>query len=212
MAIKSISDLYNYSLFIFDLDNTIYNEEDYLFQAYEAVASRFSDMAAGHDKKSLYETLKQLYYKEGREKLFDKFLASAGIDYSFMPECLNILRNFKPEKPLIIYNNAAEVLKNLSEKKKNIFILTNGNTDQQRNKIRNILWNGLDKHIRFIYADDIEPKPSPAGVHYILRITNTEPGNALFVGDKDTDRQCAESGGIAYLDVSGLDLLLKKVE
>ena len=38
MEIRSISDFNSFSLYIFDLDNTIYKEEDYLFDAYKQIA------------------------------------------------------------------------------------------------------------------------------------------------------------------------------
>jgi len=204
MAIKSISDLYNYSLFIFDLDNTIYNEEEYLLQAYMAIANKFAGIRPDYDKDRLYKILTDKYYKEGREKLFDKFLESAGLDNTHMTDCLNILRSFKPEKPLEIFNPVFDILQFLVSKRKSIFILTNGNVDQQKNKIRNIRWNGLDEHIRFVYADEIEPKPAPGGVLYILRITGTGKEETVFIGDKETDRTCAENGGISYIDVRKL--------
>jgi HAD superfamily hydrolase (TIGR01549 family) len=207
MAIKSISDLYEFSLFIFDLDNTIYNEEDYLFQAYLAISDRFASIISDYNGKELYNILKDLYFKEGREKLFDKFLDIVNLDKSYLTDCLNILRTFKPEKPLIINEEVKELLMSLESMGKSIFVLTNGNTEQQKNKIKNILWDGMDETIRFIYADEIEPKPSPAGVLNILKITGIENKSAIFIGDKDTDRKCAENGGISYLDISYLSEL-----
>jgi HAD superfamily hydrolase (TIGR01549 family) len=207
MVIKSISDLYVFSLFIFDLDNTIYNEEDYLFQAYMAIADRFAHIIPDYNSKELYNILKDLYFKEGREKLFDKFLNIVNLDKSYLTDCLNILRTFKPEKPLFINKEVQEFIRSLESMGKSIFILTNGNTDQQKNKIRNILWDGLDENIRFIYADEIESKPSPAGVLYILRITGIESKSAIFIGDRETDRICAENSGISYLDIRHLSEL-----
>lgn len=207
MAIKSISDLLGYSLFIFDLDNTIYNEEEYLFQGYMAIAGRFDGIVAGYDREKLFNMLTGLYRENGREKLFDRFLEKISLDKSYITDCLNILRNFNAGEPLVMFKEAGELLRLLADREKKIFILTNGNSDQQRNKIRSIQWNGLDKHIRFIYADEIEPKPSAAGVLYILRITGTETTEAIFIGDKETDRVCAENGGISYLDIRSLPQL-----
>jgi HAD superfamily hydrolase (TIGR01549 family) len=204
MAIKSISDLFNYSLFIFDLDNTLYNEEDYLFQAYMAIGDKFAGFLPDKDKDELYNILLDTYYKSGRDKLFDNFLERVGLARSYVADCLNILRTFKPGKPLMLFEELKELLRALEYQDKSIFILTNGNVEQQKNKIRNINWDGLEEHIRFIYAEDIEPKPSSAGVHYILRITGTDISRTIFIGDKETDRVCAENGGVSYIDVKTL--------
>lgn len=208
MAKKSISDLLDYSLFIFDLDNTIYNEEDYLFQAYKVICERYSALEPGQDQRSLFDLMIKLYYQEGRDKLFDRFLETTGSDKSYMDHFLRILRTFKPEKPLLPDETVRKFLHKLAEKKKNIYVLTNGNPQQQRNKIRHIEWDGLEKHISFIFAEEIGRKPSPAGVLHILKISGTGKESAIFIGDKETDRICAEEGGVQYLDIRKLKELL----
>jgi phosphoglycolate phosphatase-like HAD superfamily hydrolase len=207
MAIKSISDLYNFSLFIFDLDNTIYKEEDYLFQAYKAIAEKLAANIPSCTNESLYNILKDLYLQQGCDKLFDKFLDAIGLDKNYLPECLKILRSIKPSKPLEIDKKVKKILISLNSRSKSIFILTNGNVDQQKNKIKHIKWDGLDKKIGFVFANEIEPKPSPAGIIYILKSTGTAKDNAIMIGDSETDLKCASNGGIKFINIS--DLLLK---
>jgi HAD superfamily hydrolase (TIGR01549 family) len=205
MAKKSISDLNNFSLFIFDLDNTIYNEEDYLFQAYSAICDRFSEIAPEHDKKSLLNLMMKIYREEGRDKLFDKFLVRSGIGEGYLSECLKILRTFNPEKQIEIYSKSEEILRFLIEKDKKIFVLTNGNPGQQKNKIRNLVWHGFDEKITFIMANEIEPKPSPAGIIHILEITGIEKNKTLFIGDSHLDQECASSGEIKFINIADLN-------
>ncbi len=207
MAIKSISEFFGFSLFIFDLDNTIYNEEDYLFQAYKEIADRFAGLYPSPDSKKLFLKMKEIYDKQGREKLFDKFLLKFKIDDRHLHECLNILRSFNPAKPLEMNPYSKQILKELQERGKKIFVLTNGNAEQQKNKIRHISWDGLDKKISFVFAAEFEPKPSPAGVLYILKSAGTEKGRTIFVGDSDTDKNCAINSGVIYLDIKDLYIL-----
>lgn len=204
MVIKSISDLYNFSLFIFDLDNTIYNEEDYLFQAYSAICDRFAGVTQGHDKKSLFNLMMKIYRKEGRDKLFDKFLTRAGIGEGHLEECLKILRTFNPEKQIEIYSRSEKILRFLIERDKKIFVLTNGNPGQQKNKIRNLQWKGLDEKITFIMANEIEPKPSSAGIEHILKRAGIEKKNTVFIGDSDIDRKCAARGKVKFINIAVL--------
>lgn len=204
MVKKSISEILDFQLFIFDLDNTIYNEEDYLFQAYSEIAGRFSGLTTGKSKKSLLKIIMSIYTKDGREKLFDKFLETAGLDITYLSECLEILRNFTPPDRIKMYRKTEKVLRMLIERGKQIFILTNGNPAQQRNKIKSVDWKGLDMSITFILADEIEPKPSPAGIEYILRQTNTGKEQVIFIGDSETDRECASRGGIRFINIASL--------
>ena len=79
--------------------------------------------------------------------------------------------------------------------------------DQQKNKIKHLKWDGLDKKIGFVYANEIEPKPSPAGIIYILKSTGAAKDNAIMIGDSEIDLNCASNGGIKFINIS--DLVLK---
>jgi phosphoglycolate phosphatase-like HAD superfamily hydrolase len=204
MAKKSISDLFRFSLFIFDLDNTIYKEEDYLFQAYRAIAEYFNTILPSCSINDLFSILKILYQKQGREKLFDKFLDSIRLDSSYLPECLKILRSFNPTKPLETDKTVKKLLVSLKSHYKPVFVLTNGNVVQQKNKIKNIEWGGLDQSIHFVFANEIEPKPSAAGVEHIIRISGIEKNKTVMIGDSEIDFNCAMNSGITYFDVKDL--------
>jgi phosphoglycolate phosphatase-like HAD superfamily hydrolase len=208
MAIKSISDLYNFSLFIFDLDNTLYNEEDYLFQAYRAIAEKFTGILPCFSRDELFAIIIGIYREQGRDKLFDKFLDKIGLDKNYIPECLKILRTFNPEEPLKIYDEVRHVLGEIKKRNKKVFILTNGNVDQQKNKILHISWEGLNENISFVYANEIEPKPSPAGVYFILEKTGIKRDITIIIGDSERDRLCAYNSGITFFDVQGLPVLV----
>jgi|WetSurMetagenome_2_1015567.scaffolds.fasta_scaffold45640_1 HAD superfamily hydrolase (TIGR01549 family) len=204
MVIESPFDFYKYSLFIFDLDNTIYNEEDYLFQAYKAISQKLGGLTNRHNKNDLFASMMEIYRKEGREKLFDKFLAGSEIDSGYIAVCLKILRSFNPEKRIEINPKMEKILRSLVEKQKQIFVLTNGNPEQQRNKIRNILWNGLDEKITFILANEIEPKPSPEGIRHILKLTGIKKDKTILIGDSEVDLDCASRGEIRFVNISDL--------
>ena len=204
MEISSISDFYGFNLYIFDLDNTIYQEEDYLFQGYQAIAEYFALKDSSLNTTDLFLILKNIYREEGREKLFNKFLKTINIDDSHIPICLKILRTFNPANKLLINSIVKTFISNLITRGKIIFVLTNGNTLQQKNKIKNIKWGGLDKSIQFVLADELEPKPSPAGVEYILNISGVKNDKTLLIGDFEIDQLCAINSGIAFQNVKNL--------
>ncbi|MGB8490975.1 MAG: HAD-IA family hydrolase [Bacteroidales bacterium] len=211
MAKKSLSDLYSYSLFIFDLDNTIYNEEDYLLQAYRAIAEEFERIVPSKGKNKLFSILRDLYMEQGREKLFDKFLDAIDLDRSYIPKCLTILRSFEPAKTNEIDKTIKKVLSDLINQDKSVFVLTNGNVDQQKTKIKYIDWTGLDESIHFVFANEFEPKPSPAGVEYILKISGIPKNETIMIGDSETDSMCARNSGIAFLRVQDLTKNIIKI-
>jgi len=204
MAIRSISEFYSYSLYIFDLDNTIYNEADYLFQGYDAIAGYFSGIIKYPGKKELSEMLKRIYLEEGREELFNKFLIRNGLDESHIKQCLEILRSFTAERDLEITAPVKKILNTLTGTGKKVYILTNGNVQQQKNKIRSIKWDGIDTALDFVFADEHEPKPSPAGIRHILHKSGIAKHEAVLTGDAENDRLAAESAGINFVETAEL--------
>jgi HAD superfamily hydrolase (TIGR01549 family) len=207
MEIRSNSDFFGFSLFIFDLDNTIYNEEDYLFDAYKQIATSMVRKIPSKNEDELNLTLRKIYEAEGRINLFDKFLNVFDLDPDYLQDCLKIMRSFNAGKKYMIYPSVKTVLAELISRKKPIYVLTNGNPEQQRNKINNINWEELDRSIFFVFANEFEPKPSPSGVEYILNISGIEKNKTVMVGDSETDHDCARNSGITFLNVIDLSNL-----
>jgi phosphoglycolate phosphatase-like HAD superfamily hydrolase len=145
-----------------------------------------------------------LYETEGRSNLFNKFLEPFDPDLHFLPLCLHVLRTFTPERKYNIFPEIKIVLKELVRKNKHIAVLTNGNIEQQKNKIENIKWEKLDRSLCFVFADEFEPKPSPAGVEYILKNSGIGKNSTIMIGDSKDDRDCAVNSGIEFLDIKTL--------
>lgn len=204
METESISDLLKYNLFIFDLDNTIINEEDYLFQGYKAVAGYIASELPGVTSEFLNVRLTELYLKNGRYLLFDRLVEELGCSRDIIAASVNVLRTFSPVKKIEIKKNTAALLTVLRENKKTAYILTNGNPLQQKNKINNISWGTLAGFPVIVYAADIVPKPSPAGVEHILQLTGFSKPATLMIGDSDVDRLCAEAAGVTFINISSL--------
>ncbi len=141
--------LINYGVVIFDLDNTLYCEDDYL---------------------SVLPKLTQ----------------------NNLQEYLEIRRTAKVK--INLYPMMKKMLIDLLLMGKNIAVLTNGNVQQQKNKVAQLDWP--EGKILFVYASEIEPKPSPRGLHYIMNKLGTD---AVFIGDSETDKQAAESAKIDFI-------------
>jgi phosphoglycolate phosphatase-like HAD superfamily hydrolase len=56
----------------------------------------------------------------------------------------------------------------------------------------------------FVFADEFEPKPSPAGVEYILKNSGIGKNSTIMIGDSIDDRDCAVNSGIEFLDIKTL--------
>jgi HAD superfamily hydrolase (TIGR01549 family) len=80
-------------------------------------------------------------------------------------------------------------------------VITNGNPQQQKNKIKQINWQGLDSKIRFILANEFIPKPNP-GSFKETNIKQTELSQTVYIGDSNTDEEFAANIGIAFIHIN----------
>jgi len=194
--VKLFSD---YDLYIFDLDNTIIDENSYLFYAYKEVAN-FLSVRTNFSQSILEEDLMKYYNEFGRYKLFNRILEKYKLPAVLLNEMLTILRKVKLNEKLQIYPEIYNLLGNLMNLEKVIYILTNGNKIQQKNKISQIEWKEL-KISNIVFADDIVPKPSPLSVFYILKQSKIPENRAILIGDSEADKKCALNSGIYFINV-----------
>ena len=188
---------------IFDLDGTIYNEWDYLSQAYRAIGRNAEDHF-GISELQVYGFLENEFLTAGRSGLFDKLIEKFGLPAEFKQEALSILRNAEMSEKLACYSEIKECLQWLAGRQKQIFIVTNGNVIQQKNKIRNIAFGGLLDHIQVIYADEIKPKPDPEVFFYLQKKYQVRPEEIVMIGDSITDESFAAAAGIDFIHVKNM--------
>jgi len=183
---------------IFDLDNTIYRETDYLFPAYHAIGVHVSGKD-NIDASAAGQFLENHFLKSGRKNLFDNFIQHFNIRNTGVEEMMNILRTNQPEEKIEIFPSVMKMLDALILQQKKIFVLTNGNPQQQRNKIACIEWGGIFNDITFIFADEIKRKPSPESIEYIIKKYELRHGDVLMIGDDISDEEAAKDAGIHFI-------------
>lgn len=191
----------SFKLVIFDLDNTLIKEEDYLFQGYKNIANYLSEKYRISD--SLIEsTLIEEFCSNGRKNLFDKVFNKLKINLKELDIALKILREFKPKTKIYLIDDMKIILEKLKSIGIPYIILTNGNPDQQKNKITNIDWEDLLPHV--IYANEIEPKPSDLSIKKYLLSINKEfnKEKILMIGDSKVDKLFAKNFGCKFSFVS----------
>jgi HAD superfamily hydrolase (TIGR01549 family) len=189
-----------YDVFVMDLDNTLYDESLYLNAAYFEI-SRWLNKKFGLDEALIFEYLTGQFKEKGRRYLFDNMETHFRIKPTAITEYLKILRTLKVPDKIPLLPPFEKLLTYLYSINKRLAILTNGNPEQQKNKVKHIDWPVPADQILFVYANEIEPKPSPAGLTYIKSHFN-ESLQIVFIGDSETDREAAVSAHVDYIDIS----------
>lgn len=108
---------------IFDLDDTLYSEKQYVKSGYNKIAEYLGDRALS-DK--LFE-----YFKEGQPAI-DMLLSEMSMEDK-KAKCLDIYRRHKPD--ISLYDGVCEMLKGLKEKGMRLGIITDGRPEGQQNKL-----------------------------------------------------------------------------
>ncbi|REK07668.1 MAG: HAD family hydrolase [Bacteroidetes bacterium] len=192
-----------YKALLIDLDNTIYDENLYLFAAY----SKIAEYLGGSNEKlrmKIDNFLKETFRKEGRRNLFDKLFDEFDIDSSEMQKMLEIMRNVKVESGFEIFPGVRAILNRFTGDGKIVCVITNGNPVQQRNKVAHVNWNGLAEKMEFIYADEIAKKPSPEAALMFFKKHGLKGSEVLMIGDSREDEQCARAAGMDFIHAEDL--------
>jgi phosphoglycolate phosphatase-like HAD superfamily hydrolase len=174
------------------LDNTIIDETQYLFAVYSKIAKDVS-----LDKNEFIH----LFLNEGRDKLFNKIIKNNNLPDAYLHDFLYTLRNIKLPYKLVIFPSISDLLKKLTILNKNLLIVTNGNINQQKNKIDQIDWQGIENNIHFVLADLIAPKPSVNLFNYLKKEYCLIEKETVLIGDSLTDEEFARNSNISFQNV-----------
>ena len=155
---------------IFDLDDTLYSEKEYVRSGYKKIAGAFG-------MPELEDELWRSFLKH--EPAIDVVLEKHGLS-DRKAETLSIYRNQDPD--IHLYLGVKEMLKRMGGSKK-IAIITDGRPEGQRAKLRAL---GLE-NIPFIITDDLGGmeyrKPCDRAFKLMLKELNTSPEHVAYIGD-----------------------------
>jgi len=179
---------------IFDLDNTLYSEADYLKHVFRDICSQHCEDSFPSALSFLEETFKN----QGRDNLIQKFIEKfkLGIDKE---KILDSYRGCKVDDNIECYHWFKSFTKKYLGDKKKLRIITNGNVEQQKNKIKSINFPNSWQSFEVIFANDFIPKPHPLSFSKLDGNKNfIEP---IYIGDSAIDKIFCSNLGIEFFDV-----------
>ncbi len=191
-----------YELYVFDLDNTLYDENSFLKQAYYNIACYLEDKAPQQSKENYYMFLWSTFLKKGRKNLFNHCLEHFSLSSLIEMRCLKtILYDTAKTGEFILYPWVKPCFDFFLAQGKNLAILTNGNLRQQQYKIQALGLNKLYELGIICYADSFKhPKPHPASLLNVIETAKVALKDAIMIGDHEVDKLCAAQAGIDFID------------
>jgi len=191
----------NIKAFVFELDNVIYQEKDYLLQVYY-LFSNFIEFVEGYPAASDLTRFFKVAYTHGGEKdIFDRAKEAFGIDEKYRENFERLHYTAILPLKLLLFSEILELMQEIVVDRKQLFLVTNGKPEVQLNKIKQIEWNGLEKYIRVYYASEINLKPNPDVLSYMIKEHQYKRKEILVIGATETDLEFAMSSGVDYLTV-----------
>ena len=188
----------SYDTFLIDLDDTLYDEKLYLFEAYERI-SVFLSHRKNIESELMASFLKETFLKEGRTNLFDKLINTFKIGHTLTDELLDVMRTINLKNKIQLFPEAYVLLAQLNERNKKTIIITNGNITQQENKLKNIDWRGLRNSIEVIYAKNFGSKPNCSVFDFACTKFNLTNQKILMIGDSSVDSEFAKNCSIDFI-------------
>lgn len=164
---------------IFDLDQTLYPEANFVRGGFRAVASHLAERCGG-SAAALAEEMESILWSEGRGRVFDLLHARHGWGARVAPETLlHLYRTHVPK--LRMHTDAAELLVQLGV---HLGLVTDGHPTAQHRKIAAL---GLEaRFAAIVCTGDLgahAAKPAAAGYRVCLERLGVKPEEAAYVGD-----------------------------
>lgn len=172
---------HNIRLVIFDLDDTLYSEKQYVLSGFKAV-SLFVAEKYDINKEKFYQSLLETFERGIRGNNFDVVLKKFNLyKKQLVLELIKVYRMHKPK--LKLYQEVLQVLKELKKNYK-LALLTDGYAKVQRKKVKALNIKRLFDII--VFSDDYGRKkwrPHTHTYNIILKKLNIKPQETVCVGD-----------------------------
>jgi putative hydrolase of the HAD superfamily len=168
---------------IFDLDNVLYDEIDYVHAAFRSIAAFISGKSS-FSEDEIFAKLVCDFKKKGSmyPRLFNDALTDIGLDQEMLPEILRLYGSVDVD--LKLFPESENILLTLRQNGLKLALVTNGNVEFQQNKIRLL---GIEKFFDVIvYAretPEAADKPNPASYKMAIERLGVSCEETLCVGD-----------------------------
>jgi len=166
---------------LFDLDDTLYDEMQFVKGGFKAV-SIYVSKKYGINQSTFYETLLDVLEKEGRGHTFDIALQKLGLyEKELIPKLVQVYRKHKPK--LSLHPDASVVLSKLKKSHK-LGLITDGDEQVQRRKVQALGIKVFFDVLIFTNHYGVgKQKPNSFPYQRAIKMLKVKPVEAVYVGD-----------------------------
>lgn len=171
-----------YKAFIFDMDDTLYCEHEYVKSGFRTVATFLvREYSLPWRIEELFSRFVQVWQTQGRGRVFDQVCLDLGLDVNIK----QLIRLYRQHEPRIeLYEDACQCLSYLHKKQVPMALITDGDQLAQWNKIKAL---GLEQWIPYIVVTDELGadawKPSPLPFRKAIQLVGLDFQDCVYIGD-----------------------------
>lgn len=168
---------------VFDLDDTLYPEQEYVYSGFRAVSRQIAQLEPTLQGQRVYEMLVQTFEATPQVRVFNTVLAQLGqrSDDQIVAELVSLYRCHRPVlelKPAV-----REMLESLRDRF-SLGLITDGRLPAQRLKVEALGLEGLFNNI--IYTEDLGRehwKPSAKSFELMAQALGVSHESCVYIGD-----------------------------
>lgn len=196
---------------VFDLDDTLYAERDYVLSGLRAVAD-WARVELGLPAGRSFAELNRLFESGVRGDTFDRWLSGHGLrPNGRVAAMVDVYRRHRPQ--ITLDRGVRELLERLG-RSHHLGLVTDGYLEVQRRKVAAL---GLEQHFRaIVYSDSLGRqawKPSPRPFRLVLERLDVPSAAAVYVADNPAkDFRGARLVGMATIRIRRPDGLYRHLE
>jgi putative hydrolase of the HAD superfamily len=189
----------NWKAIVFDLDDTLYPEREYVRSGFRAVGE-WAEQRLGISQAIVRAELQALFDADFRGDTFQWWLSEQGLPESLLVEMVGIFRTHTPR--ITLYPDAQRALEDLRPRYR-FGLVTEGRRANQEAKVRAL---GLERWLSAVVIlgeeDSAEWKPSRKPFDRVLGMLSVAGGEAVYVGDNPRkDFRGAREAGMATIRI-----------
>lgn len=183
----------------FDLDDTLYEERQFVIGGIRAMAEHVADRCGINEAQARW-MLQSIHDKMGRKAMLDEFAKLFELPSEIRQELVQAYRNHQPK--LKMFQGYGEILAQLKDSYR-LALLTDGLPEVQERKVHALGLDSIMEPIIYTWSEGkMFGKPSQCPYQRLLRDRNGDLRDVLYVGDNpEKDFIGAKTLGIQTLRV-----------
>ena len=169
---------------IFDLDDTLISEYDYIKSGYKVISKKIKeDYNIEHSENEVFNIILEAF-KVDSKNVFNRLLDELKLEYNqeYIMELVKTYREHIPD--IKFFDDVMPCLSQLHEKGIKLGIITDGYAITQKNKLKAL--NAFELFDKIIITDELGKeywKPNPKAFEMMKEYFNIEYEEMMYVGD-----------------------------